>query len=116
MSSESEQTEDYGEPLTPSFPAGEMPRIWYADGDLCAIVEENLGLGIDAAEMARRIVVCVNALRGVADPEAFVKAADALAQEVERLKSSEKETGIVHDPRCVVCVKLAAYRASRGAK
>lgn len=34
--------------------------IWYSDGDLCAIVEENLGLGVDALTVAKVMVDALN--------------------------------------------------------
>ena len=35
-------------------------RVWYPDGDLCAEIESNFGLGIDAADAADVICRAVN--------------------------------------------------------
>ena len=35
-------------------------RLWYPDGDLCAEIDDNLGLGIDAADAADVICKAVN--------------------------------------------------------
>ena len=34
--------------------------LWYSDGDLCAVIEENLGLGIDAEKVGKFFCNCAN--------------------------------------------------------
>ena len=101
---------DYGEPWI----KGEMGWIVIAEalGQHAPKTPGVVGQRLEAGLVRWcRAIACVNAMRWIADPEAFVKAADALQAAGTDVAEGEANAT---DEWPEFCLALDAYRSARG--
>jgi hypothetical protein len=61
-------------------------KIWYSDGDQCAEVYDNMGIGVNGARVGELMVAAVNALPALLDAAARAGKYEQALQEIAEYK------------------------------